>query len=106
MAVERRSQLACSFSRYFRPAREGIKLRATIVLRVAPFRTDPALLFQAMKRWIERALADLKCIFRNELDALRDAPAVHGFERDSFENEKIERALNEVGRFAHVAPLS
>jgi hypothetical protein len=35
------------------------------------------------------------------LDALGDAPTVHGFERESFQDQKIERALQNFDGWTH-----
>ena len=37
--------------------------------------------------------------------ALPDAPAIQRLERDDFEQQEIEGALDEVGRFAHIGFL-
>ena len=83
--------------------REGVKLGAAIIFGGAPFRADPFLAFQAIERGIERALLDLQDVARDLLDALGDAPAVHRFERESFQDQQIERALQ---NFDGPAPCS
>ena len=61
-----------------------------------PFGTDPAVLFEFVKRWIERALADLQNFAGHLVDALRDGPTMHGLERDDFQDEQIQGALDEI----------
>ena len=60
---------------------------------LAPFREDPALVLQAVKRWIKRARTHLEHVARDLLDPKRDAPAVHRLERECLQDEEIERAL-------------
>src|SRR6185437_1060672 len=79
-------------------AREGIKARAAIIFRNAPFRANPAALFEADERGIEGALIELEHIVRHLLEAAGDAEAVErakGAER--LKNEEIERPLENVG---------
>jgi hypothetical protein len=62
-------------------------------------------LFQSVNRRVERSLLDLEDLCTDLLDTLRNSPAVHWLEGDSFENEQVERALDQIGRFAHGVPL-
>ena len=55
-----------------------------------------------MQRRIERTLMDLQDSVRNLTNALRDAPAVHGLERERPQNQEVKSALDEVGWFSHV----
>src|SRR5580693_5269127 len=73
---------------------QRIILCAAIVLRFAPFCLDPRLLFKAMQSGIERALIHMQNVVRNAPNALRNGPAVHGLERDRFQNEEVKSALN------------
>jgi hypothetical protein len=45
---------------------------------------------------------DLQDFVRNLTNALRDAPAVHGLERERPQNQEVKSALDEVGWFSHV----
>jgi hypothetical protein len=56
----------------------------------ARLRLEPALLLEAMERWIQRALRDLQDIAAHLLDALRDCPPVLRLERDGLQNEQVE----------------
>jgi hypothetical protein len=59
MAVESRSQiLELGFELLLSCARERVELRPSVVLREAPVGLDPAFVFEAMKRGVERALAN------------------------------------------------
>jgi hypothetical protein len=80
---------------------EGVELGAAIVFAGLPFGRDPALLFEFVKSRIERAVADLENVARDLREALADGPAVERFESEDFEDEEIESALEEVGRFGH-----
>ena len=61
------------------------------------------MLFELVERGVERALADLQDVARHLPDALRDRPAVHRLERDDLQDQQVQRALHEIGRFAHSA---
>ena len=56
-----------------------------------------------MEGWVERSLVDLEHAARHLLNALADAPAVHRFEGDGFEDQQVERALKDVGVWMHGA---
>jgi len=66
-----------------------------------PFGFDPGFLLEAVQSRVERALLNLKDFLRDLLDAFGDGPAMFGFERNGFEDEKVESALDEIVRFAH-----
>src|SRR4051812_31191049 len=50
-----------------------------------------------MQCGVERSLVDLQDVARDLLNALRDAPTVHGLEREGLEDEHVERPLQDVG---------
>ena len=54
-----------------------------------------------MQRRIERTGLHLQHVAGNLLDAEDDAPAVHRLERQGLEDEQVQRALQQVGRFGH-----
>src|SRR5580700_942655 len=56
---------------------------------------------EAIERGVERTLLDLQDVARGLLDALGNAPAVHGLERECFENQKSEGALQDFDGRAH-----
>ncbi len=69
-------------------------------------RLDPAVLFQPVQRRVERALVDLEDVLGKLADALRNAPAVHGFEGDGLQNQQVQRALDQIVGFTHKTLLS
>src|SRR2546423_4623220 len=79
-------------------ARQRVEPRAARVLRVPPFGVDPAGAFQPLQRDEERTGIHFEHAARDLLDATRDAEAVHRLETERFENEQVERALDDVGR--------
>jgi hypothetical protein len=44
----------------------------------------------------------LEHVLRHLTDALRDAPAVHRLQGEGFENQQVQRALDQISRFAHL----
>jgi len=60
--------------------RECVVFGAPIVLATSPFRTDPAVLFEFVKRPVESALTYLKDLPGHLPDALRDRPTMRGFQ--------------------------
>jgi hypothetical protein len=75
---------------------EGVVLGATVLLGHAPLRLDPRLILEALQRRVERALLNQQNVVRQLADAARDRPAVQRLERERFENQEVERALDEV----------
>lgn len=63
-----------------------------------PFTADEALLFQAVKGGVERALFDLKNFAGDRLDPFSDRPAVPSLGSEGLKDQDVESALNEVGR--------
>jgi len=72
--------LEFSFELLFAGFGEGVELGFAVVFGGRPFGLDPAFVFEAVEGGVEGTLADLEGIFGDLLDALGDAPAVHGFE--------------------------
>src|SRR5262245_44625373 len=68
-----------------------------------PLRRDPALLLELVQRRIERSVADLQRVAGDLAEPLADRPAMHRPEREDLQDQKVQRALNEVGWFAHDA---
>ena len=54
-------------------------------------------MLEAVQRGIEGSLLDLQLVARDLLDAQQDAVAVLRTERNRFEDEQVERALEELG---------
>nr|WP_237050905.1 hypothetical protein [Luteitalea pratensis] len=61
-------------------------------------------MFEPVERGIERALLDPQQVIGNLLDALRDCPAMQGFEGDRSHDQQVESALQDVRLVAHSAP--
>ena len=93
---------AGGFAFQLRATRPGqrIVFGAAVVVALAPFGRNPALLFEAVEGRIQRALLDLQDFVGHLPDALCDGPAVPGSKRKGFEDQQIEGALNEVGGLA------
>src|SRR5262249_1654773 len=60
------------------------------------------LLLETMQGRIERPLADGQDVTRERLDALGNAPTVQRLASECFENQQIERALEQVKRLGQV----
>jgi hypothetical protein len=58
-------------------------------------------MFQPVECRVESALRDLEHLLSGLLDAGSDRPAMYRLERQRPQNEETQRALKEVGRFAH-----
>lgn len=60
------------------------------VVGCASLRLDPAAALKAVQRGIEGTLSYLECGARDLAQALRDGPAVAGFEFERLENQQVE----------------
>src|SRR5512143_2099430 len=67
---------------------QSIDPRFAVVLGRRHLGRQQASRLEAMKRWIQRALADAESVAGDLADALLDAPAVIGRERESLEDEE------------------
>ena len=76
---------------------QGVELRGTPELGVAPLGFDPALILESMERWVQRPLTDGKRLAGKNLDALGDGPSVESVARDGLENQEIQSPLEQVG---------
>src|SRR5262249_50764440 len=54
-----------------------------------------------MERRVQRSLSHRQGVARQDLNALRDSPPVQRLARDGLEDQQIESALEQVGRFRH-----
>src|SRR5688572_4356719 len=95
---------ALEFLRQLLPARraEAVRLRLAPGLGHDPVRLEPALLFQAMQGRIQRPLRHLQHVAADELDSAGNRPPVLRAAGERLEDEQVERALDEVGRSAHI----
>ena len=76
-----------------------------MVVLFAPLRFDPAALLEAVEGRVQGSLIHLEHFPGYLPDALGDAPAVHGFQRNGFEDQEIQSALDQIGWFAHSRSL-
>src|SRR4051812_48571858 len=76
--------------------RQAVIARAPVVFGGTPERRDPAAVLEAVESRIERAVLDLKNIFRTMLDGVGDGVAVRGAERQRLEHQDVERPLEHV----------
>src|SRR6185503_17080681 len=75
---------------------QRVELGLSVVLCDAPLRLDEPPLFHAVQRGIERPFLDPQGIVRELMDAHRDAVSVIGPRAEAFEDQQIQRALNEI----------
>src|SRR6185312_8596684 len=67
------------------------------IFRFAPRRDQPAGLFHAVKGGEQRSRLHVEGAFRQLPNTAGNAKAVHLVERQSFQNQKIERSLQKIG---------
>src|SRR5205085_3269141 len=79
-----------------------VELRATVVLRLLPLGLDPAFLLQLVQGRVERSLAHLQHVSGKRLQPKADGPPMQRLKREDLQEEKVQSALNEVVRFAHL----
>ena len=82
-------------------ASQRVELGFAAGLISPPIGLEPALLFEPVERRIERALLNLQCFFGDLLNAFGDGPPVLGLERDCFEDQKIQHAMDKIGWLRH-----
>src|SRR5439155_21425211 len=78
-------------------AGEFVKPRAARVLRVAPLGVQPSSAFETLERRQQGTRIHLEDAARDLLDAAGNAEAVHRLEAQSFQDEHVERALDDIG---------
>jgi hypothetical protein len=62
-------------------------------------------MLEAIERGVQRSLLNLQRVARDLLDAEEDAVAVFGTQRHGFENQEVQRALQEFRRRGHERAL-
>src|SRR5215831_17695897 len=80
--------------------RQPVELRTLVGLAHIPFRPEPAALFEAVERRVERAGFDLEEAVRLRTNGLTDAVTVAGTPLQGPEDEHVEGALEELEAFA------
>src|ERR1044071_131732 len=81
---------------------ELVESSAPVGLGDPPLGRDPAPALESLERRIERPLVDLEHVVGQELDALRDGPAVELLAGNGAHDEQVEGALDEIGGLRHV----
>src|SRR5215217_2858485 len=87
--------------------REPVIARTPVVLGGSPERGDPSTVFEAVERWIQRAMLGCEHVFRTVCDRVCDRVAVGRTQGQSLEYQQIERALEKfslhwvVATFGH-----
>ena len=88
--------VVCLALQLFSPcAAQSVKPSLTIVFRCSPFGTDPASPFHAVERGIERALFHFQHILGDLLNLANDRITVHGTDYQSFQNQHVQRSLEQ-----------
>src|SRR5579864_5530705 len=72
---------------------QPVVLGAAIVLRLAPFRAEPAFLLHAVQSGEERTGLDFKCPAGDLLNAARNSQTVHLAQGQGLQNEHVESPL-------------
>src|SRR5438132_665177 len=80
---------------------QRIKLGLPARFGFFPFGFDPGFLFQAVQSRVKGALLDLQHLTRDLLNALGNRPPMLGFERDSFQDQKVQRSLDKIVWLRH-----
>src|SRR5262249_9319965 len=80
---------------------QRIEFGATIVLTGPPLGRDPSFLLQLVECRVQRSVADLQYFAGHLLQPLADGPAVKRLQGQNLQNQQVQRALHQIGRFAH-----
>ena len=62
-------------------------------------------MLESVERGVEGTLLNLQRVIRDLLNAQQDAVPVERSERNGFQDQKVERALKQLGRLGHGALL-
>src|SRR5262245_41946094 len=81
--------------------RQTVEASAAIVFRGAPVRRDPSLLFETLKRRVERPLLHGENLVGELTNPLRNRPAVQRLEGDGLHDQQVNGALDEVCGLPH-----
>lgn len=80
---------------------ERIEFCAASQLTGFPLGANPSGELELLERRVDRAVARLKRFVRDLAEALADRPSVLRLQGDDFQEQQIERSLDQVGRSAH-----
>src|SRR5207249_127712 len=79
---------------------QPIELGFTIVIGFAPLTGNQTLVFQPVERWIQRSLLDLQLLTGDLLCAKQNPVAMQRAERDGFEDQHVQSALQQIDLFS------
>jgi len=80
--------------------REVVEAGSAPEFRDTPFGLDPSLVFETVKRRIQRSLVDFEHVLGNLLDSLGYCPAVLRLLLKRSKDQKVESALEKVERLS------
>ena len=84
------------------PARvKRVVLRSPVVVALAPFGGDQALVFQTVERRIERPLRNFERVSGDLPDAEQHAVSVERRQRHGLQNQHVQRAGQKAGGLVH-----
>src|SRR5205807_2202667 len=86
--------------------RERVELGATIVFARLPMRANPSAMFELMECGVKRTVADAQHLAGHLFQTLADGPSIQGFQCQYFEDQHVQRPLDQVGRLTHKGLLS
>jgi hypothetical protein len=85
-------------------AGQRIELGGAAEIGFPPLGPNPCLLLEAVQRGVERPLPDGQDVAGQQPNAFRNSPPVQRLAGDGFENQQIQRALEQVRRLRQVTP--
>jgi hypothetical protein len=80
---------------------EFVVPRAAVGFRNLPFGFEPASLFEAMQRGVERPVLHLQRVLRARANSLADSVAMLWPSLEHLENEQVQRTLQEFDVICH-----
>src|ERR1035437_1329119 len=78
---------------------KAVELGAAIVVGLSPLGVEHAVALEPLKRQEQRSGIDPKDTARMLLDAARNAEAVHRLQAQCLEDEHVQGALDDIGRY-------
>src|ERR1039458_3616251 len=81
------------------PPGEAVEPGAAIVVRLSPLGVEHAFALEPLKRQEQRSGIDPKDTARMLLDAARNPEAMHRLQAQRLEDEHVQRALDDIGRY-------